>query len=66
MTREQEQLYSSAETLRKLLWDILAGRKFQLQCGHHITFGQQLGNDLTLRNGNRSKGFVVICSLCGY
>ena len=66
MTRKQKDLYESANALRQLLWQTLAGRKFKLQCGHHSTFGQQLGSDLTLRNGAKNRGFVVICSLCGY
>lgn len=66
MTNEQKMLYDSAEELRQLLWETLAGRKFQLQCGHHITFGQYLGNDMTLRNGPPNKGFKIICSQCGY
>jgi len=66
MTKKQKQMYQEAEALRQLLWETLAGKKFKLHCGHHITFGQQLGNDLTLYNGAKNKGFVVICSLCGY
>jgi hypothetical protein len=64
MTKHDKQLYAPPAALKDLLWATLAGRKFRLDCGHHITFGRQLANDLTLRNGIR--GFVVICSLCGY
>ena len=64
MTRTQKDKYKSAEALRQLLWQTLAGRKFKLQCGHHITFGQQLANDIAIKNG--AKGFKVICSLCSY
>ena len=62
MTREQKQAYEEPEALRAILQS-LSGRKFRLDCGHHITFGEVLGNDLTIRNG---KKFEVICALCGY
>ena len=62
MTREQKQAYEEPEALRAILQS-LSGRKFRLDCGHHITFGEILGNDLTIRNG---KDFKVICALCGY
>ena len=45
MTKKQLQLYDTSNALRALLWETLAGRKFQLDCGHHITFGKYLGND---------------------
>lgn len=64
MTKQQLRQYDTANSLRTLLWQTLAGKKFELDCGHHITFGKYLGNDLTLRNG--TKEFKVICSLCGY
>ena len=64
MTKKQKQLYQEADALRQLLWETLAGRKFKLQCGHHITFGQYLGNNIAVKNG--AKGFKVICSLCSY
>lgn len=66
MTKNQLQLYDTSNALKVLLWETLAGRKFKLDCGHHITFGKYLGNDLTLRNGAKNKGFKCICSLCGY
>ena len=62
MTREQKQAYEEPEALRAILQS-LSGRKFRLDCGHHITFGEVLGNDLTIRNG---KDFKIICALCGY
>ena len=63
MTRKQKEQYRSPEELRALLWQTLAGKKYFLDCGHAITFGQYLGNDLTVRNG---KNFTVICAQCGY
>lgn len=59
----QKKEYESAETLRALLSEVLRGRKFELDCGHRVTFGHNLGNDITIYNGNRPK---VICSLCSY
>lgn len=63
MTRQQKQLYNEPEVLRDILQRALAGKKFRLQCGHHITFNATLGNDLTVRNG---KELRVICAQCGY
>lgn len=63
MTRVQKQAYAEPEVLRDILKRMLAGKKFRLQCGHHITFNSELGNDLTIRNGRELK---VICAQCGY
>jgi hypothetical protein len=63
MTKEEKLHYSEAEALRDILKRVLAGRKFMLDCGHHVTFGSNLGNDVTVINGRE---FKVICSLCGH
>lgn len=63
MNKEQKRQYQGPEALREILYRELHGKKFTLQCGHHITFGQVLGNDLTVRNG---KDLKVICAQCGY
>jgi hypothetical protein len=63
MTNEQKRKYSEPELLRDILKRVLAGRKFQLDCGHYVSFGYFLGNDITIRNG---KEFKIICSQCGY
>jgi len=63
MTKEQKAQYESIEELRAILKRVLGGRKFMLDCGHHVTFGYHLGNDITIYNGKRMK---VICSQCGY
>jgi len=62
MTKEQKKIYEDTDKLRDLL-KRLKGKKFRLDCGHHVTFGHPLGNDITIYNGNR---FKVICSQCGY
>ena len=62
MTKEQKEIYEDTDKLRELLKQ-LNGKKFLLDCGHYITFGHPLGNDITIYNGNR---FKVICSQCGY
>ena len=62
MTKEQRQLYQESEKLRKIIKK-LKGKKFRLDCGHHVTFGHYFGNDITIRNG---KSPEIICSLCGY
>jgi hypothetical protein len=62
MTKKQKQQYRQTDDLRELL-AILDKEKFKLDCGHHITFGEFLGNDLTVRNG---KVLVITCTQCGY
>ncbi len=63
MTRKQIQRYHQPEALQDILQRVLAGKRFKLMCGHHVTFGQILGNDVTIRNG---KKFKIICTQCGY
>ena len=63
MTKEEKALYRGVEQLRAILKRVLDGKKFKLDCGHHVTFGYHLGNDITIYNGKRMK---VICSQCGY
>jgi len=41
----------------------LKGKKYKLDCGHHLTFGEYLGSDITIRNGANPE---IICSECGY
>ncbi len=62
MTNKQKQQYRPTDDLREIL-AILDKEKFKLDCGHHITFGEFLGNDLTIRNG---KELVLTCAQCGY
>ena len=62
MTKEKRNTYQDTEDLRRLLLQ-LKGRRFRLDCGHHITFGHFLGNDITILNGRKLK---IICSQCGY
>ena len=62
MTNKQKQQYRPTDELRDLL-ENLAQEKFVLDCGHHITFNQTLGNNLTIYNG---KNLRIICSECGY
>lgn len=62
MTQQEKDRYEDVETLRQILQQ-LAGRKFRLDCHHHISFGCFLGNDITILNGKRMK---IICSQCGY
>lgn len=62
MTKKQKQAYQDVEELKKFIHS-LKGKKYRLSCGHHITFGHFLGNDITILNG---KNPVIICSQCGY
>ena len=62
MTKEKKAAYEASENLKKFI-KTLNGRKFKLDCGHHVTFGYFLGNDITIYNG---KDPEIICSQCGY
>ena len=55
--------YESTDELRKIIRS-LKGKKFKLDCGHHVTFGHVFGNDITIYNSY--KGLPIICSQCGY
>ena len=61
MTKEEKQAYEAPEALRAILQS-LTGRKFRLDCGHHITFGSELGNDIVIHNG---KHHIITCLDCG-
>ncbi len=66
MEKTQKQAYEPPEALKSILSQVLAGRRFRLECGHHITFlGGNLANDLTIRNGS-AEDLKVICAQCGY
>ena len=62
MTNAEKDTYENTNALRKMLKQ-LKGRKFRLDCGHHVTFCHFLGNDITIRNG---KQLEITCSQCGY
>ena len=62
MTKQQKEAYQDVEVLKKIIQK-LKGKKFRLDCGHHITFGYHLGSDITIRNGKEPE---ITCSLCGY
>ena len=63
MTNKQKQNYEDTNALREILKQ-LKGMKFKLDCGHHVTFGHNLGNDITIYNDNTKP--KIICSQCGY
>jgi hypothetical protein len=63
MRREQIRRYQQPEALRDILQRALAGKRFKLMCGHHVTFSEVLGNDVIIRNGKELK---IICTQCGY
>ncbi len=63
MTKEKEKHYHETNELRAILGQALKGKKFRLDCGHHITFHHSLGNNITIYNG---KDLKIICSQCGY
>ena len=50
MTQVDKEKYQETKELRLILRQ-LKGKKFKLDCGHHVTFGYFLGNDITIRNG---------------
>ena len=62
MTQEEKAKYRETDELREIFMQ-LKGRKYRLDCGHHVTCGHNLANDITIRNGTEPQ---IICSLCGY
>ena len=62
MTKRQLQEYRQTKELRRLL-KILNRKKFVLDCGHHVTFNEALGNNVTIYNGRELR---ITCSQCGY
>lgn len=62
MTVNQQEKYAHVNELKHFM-NQLKSKKFKLDCGHHVTFGYFLGNDITIRNG---KELTIICAQCGY
>lgn len=56
-----EKVYQDSEALRKII-KRLKGMKFRLDCGHVVTFGYYLGNDVVFRNGKEPE---IVCLDCG-
>jgi hypothetical protein len=63
MTKEQKEYYQSTEQLRDILKRTLGGKRFKLDCGHHVSFFHFLANDITIYNGKNPR---IICSQCGH
>ncbi len=63
MTKVQKEKYQDTDKLREFLSQ-LKGKKFRLDCGHHVTFMHQLGGSITIYNDSQSP--EIICSCCGY
>jgi hypothetical protein len=53
----KRELYDDSETLKKLI----SKTKFQLDCGHVVTFGHNLGTTAVIING---AVLEIICSSC--
>ncbi|MDA3790150.1 MAG: hypothetical protein PF503_16865 [Desulfobacula sp.] len=62
MTKQQKRSYQDVEELKKIIRS-LKGKKYRLSCGHHVTFGSFLGNNILIQNGKNPE---IICSMCGY
>ena len=62
MTQTEKAQYRPVEELKAVIAK-LKGQKYRLDCGHHVTFGHFLGNDITILNGKEPR---IICTLCGY
>ena len=62
MTKAEKEQYQNPEALKNII-QRLHGMKFRLDCGHHVTFGYFLGNDIIIRNGKHLK---ITCTQCGY
>jgi hypothetical protein len=53
----KSELYDDCEALKTLV----SKKKYQLDCGHVVTFGHNLGTNTVIINGAELK---VICTLC--
>ena len=62
MTKQEKEAYQTTEALRQFLTQ-LHNQKFSLDCGHHVTFGTNLGSNVMILNGRKP---TIICSLCSY
>jgi len=62
MKKEDEVNYEDVERLKEEI-DKLRGRKFRLDCGHHVTMGHHLASDIAIYNGRELR---IICTLCSY
>ncbi len=62
MTKEEKEKYEDVNNLKKEI-EKLRGRKFNLDCGHHVTMGHHMASEITIYNG---KQFRIICTLCSY
>jgi hypothetical protein len=58
--RAKKGLMGDTEVLRKVLLQ-LKGKRFRLDCGHDITFGHFLGNDIIILNGKTLKFIYSQC-----
>ena len=68
MTKEQKRQYEEPEVLREILKRMLAGKKFRLDCGHHVSFGHFLGNNITIYNAassEKSLGIMLLFAAIG-
>lgn len=54
--------YEDADALREIIQK-LKNKKYCLDCGHHVTFGYYLGQDITILNGKEPR---LLCSQCGH
>lgn len=59
---KEKKEYEPVENLKEFLSQ-LDKRKFHLDCGHKVTFGHFLGNNVMILNG---KELRCICSDCAY
>lgn len=62
MTEQQKEKYAPIDELKKHIAK-LNGQKFRLDCGHHVTIGHNLANNIMIYNG---KKVDIICSCCSY
>ena len=53
--------YAEVDELKAIIHE-LRGRKFKLDCGHRVTLGYFLGNDIVIKNG---KACEIVCVDCG-
>ena len=62
MRKSELEKYEDIDELKQHL-SKLDGRKYKLDCGHHVTLGYYLGNDLVIYNG-RDRNKKITCVDC--
>lgn len=65
MTLSEKSKYDNPDHIREI-FKSLKGRKFRLDCGHHVTLGHNLSNNIVIRHDGGIDKIRIECTLCSY